>query len=86
MMRTTGNTLYTGYTNNLKRRVHEHISKGYRASKYIKSFLGSKLVYYETYPNRRDAMRREYELKKLTHDEKERMLKGFDIDLSEYEL
>lgn len=86
MMRTTGNTLYPGHTNNLKRRVHEHTSKNSRASKYIKRFLGSKLVYYETYPTKSEAYRREMELKTLSHDEKERLIEDNPVDVSEFEV
>lgn len=74
ILRTTGNTLYTGQTNNLERRIKEHTSLGLRASKYVKSFLGSKLVYYETYATRSEAMHREFELKKLSHKEKEKLI------------
>lgn len=75
MMRTTKDTLYTGQTNNLNRRVKEHESKSKRASKYIRSFLGSKLVYFETFLTRKEATKREAELKRLTHTEKEKIIK-----------
>ena len=86
IIRTTGNTLYTGQTNNLKRRVEEHTIRGLRASKYLKSFLGCKLVYYEIYPTRSEAMSREAELKKWTHDEKEALVKQGHPPLSEFNI
>ncbi|MBU0572502.1 GIY-YIG nuclease family protein [Patescibacteria group bacterium] len=84
IIRTTGNTLYTGQTNNLKRRVEEHTIHGKRASKYLKSFLGCKLVYYEIYPIRSEAMRREAELKNWSHDEKEDLVKQCQFPLTEF--
>ena len=84
IMRTTGNTLYTGQTNNLKRRVREHSFRGKRGAKYLQSFLGSKLVYYETYLTRREAMHREAELKKLSHDKKEALVKQSHAPLAEF--
>ena len=43
---------YIGYTTNLKRRVKEHKDKN------------PDLIYYEAYKDKRDARRREYQLKK----------------------
>ena len=83
-MRTTGDTLYTGQTNNLKRRVEEHAIHGKRGSKYLKSFLGCKLVYYETYPTRGEAMRREVEIKRWSHDKKEAFVKQGKVSLTEF--
>lgn len=74
IIRTTGNTLYTGQTDNLDRRIREHTSHGWRASKYIKKFLGCKLVYSETCSTRSEAMHREAEIKKFTHNEKEALI------------
>ncbi len=85
MMRTTGNTIYTGQTNDLKRRVEEHESKGWRASKYIKRFLGSKLVYYEIANTRSEAIKREHELKQLSHDQKAKLIEENPFDLSKFE-
>ena len=84
ILRTTANTLYSGQTNNLKRRVEEHATLGGRASKYIKRFLGCKLVYYETWSTRSKAMRREIELKKLSHIEKETLIKQNQIPLTNF--
>jgi putative endonuclease len=84
-MRTTGDTLYTGQTNNINRRVKEHVEKERRASKYIKRFLSSKLVYYEVYTTRKETMRRELEIKKLSHNEKEALIENSGITLAELE-
>jgi predicted GIY-YIG superfamily endonuclease len=57
-----------------------------RASKYLKSFLGCKLVYYETHPTRSEAIRREAELKKWSHDEKEALVKQSHAPLTEFNI
>lgn len=56
-------SLYTGYTIDIEHRLAEH-NQG-RGSKYVRSRLPAKLVYYEVYNSKRVAMRREAEIKKL---------------------
>jgi len=46
--------LYTGLTNNLKRRFSEHNSK--KGGKYTSWNTPFKLIFYETYLDKRDAM------------------------------
>lgn len=53
-------SLYTGYTENLKRRLDEH-NKGLNRS--TKNDLPWRLIYYEACINKNDAMRREGYLK-----------------------
>lgn len=65
-------TLYTGWTNDLKRRVKMHnLGKG---AKYTKSRRPVKLVYYEEFPTKKEAMKREYAIKRMGRKEKERMI------------
>ena len=56
---------YIGFTEDLRRRVEEHNRSG---SKYTKGRKW-KLVYYEAYASREDAVRRE---KRLKHDGRSR--------------
>lgn len=69
------NSLYTGWTNNLQRRVEVH-SKG-KGAKYTKARLPVELVYYEEYQDKILAMRREYGIKKLTRGEKLSLIYNF---------
>jgi putative endonuclease len=71
ILRTSGNTLYTGQTNNLDKRICEHQSKSPKGAKYTKYFKTVKLVYSEEYPTRSEAMKREAEIKKLSRVKKE---------------
>jgi putative endonuclease len=52
--------LYTGYTNDLKRRFKEHNSGYNKSTKGRKPF---ELVYYEAYKAKKDAVHRERMLK-----------------------
>jgi len=52
---------YVGYTNNLSKRLQQH-NDG-KGAKYTKGKKW-KLIYYETYPNKNEAMVNEYTLKK----------------------
>jgi len=63
---------YTGYTNNLKRRLEEH--KNGRGAKFCR---GKKieLKYFETYTERIEAMRRELEIKTFSRKEKFGLIK-----------
>lgn len=62
------NSLYTGWTNNLERRIKAH-SNG-KGAKYTKARLPVKLVYFEEYEDKIDAMKREYAIKQLKRKEK----------------
>ena len=52
--------LYTGYTNNLRKRIVEH-NRGLSFSTAFRRPF--KLIYYEAYLNRKDAEKREWWLK-----------------------
>lgn len=62
------NTLYTGYTNNLEKRIMMH-NKG-NGAKYTKSRRPVQLCYVETFETKREAMQAEYKFKQLTRKQK----------------
>ncbi len=72
ILRTSSNTLYTGQTNNLKKRLEQHKNK--KGAKYIKYFDSFELVYFEFLTTRSDAMKRERELKQLSKIKKEALI------------
>ncbi len=57
-----GGQLYIGYTNDLRRRLQEHL-KG--QSEYTKHRKPTNLVYYEAYTSEKDAREREKVLKQF---------------------
>ena len=61
-------TLYTGWTNNLKKRLEAHNSG--KGAKYTKNRRPVELVYFEDYDTKQEAMKREYAIKQLTRKEK----------------
>ena len=61
-------TLYTGWTNNLEKRVKDH-NEG-KGAKYTKARRPVSLVYYEEFESKEEAMKREYAIKQMTRSEK----------------
>ena len=67
------NTLYTGITTDLKRRVDEH-NHSPKGAKYTRARRPLELVYHEPAVSRSAACRREWELKQLSAEEKRRLI------------
>jgi putative endonuclease len=65
--------LYIGQTENLERRTREHRSAAF-ADAYTSRHAIHHLVYYETWPSRTEAKRREAVLKKLARTKKFRLI------------
>lgn len=72
MLRCKDGTLYTGWTNDLKRRIKAHNSG--KGAKYTKSRRPVKLVYCEEFPTREEAMKREWAIKRMGKKEKEMLV------------
>ena len=62
-------TLYTGISTQLERRIEEHNSSD-GGAKYTRVRRPVELVYSEEYPDRSSASKREYEIKKRMTREK----------------
>lgn len=67
------NTYYIGYTNSLLKRIETHNSG--KGAKRTKGRGPVKLVYYEIYPAKSEALKREHFLKQLSRREKESLMK-----------
>ena len=67
-------SLYTGYTTDLERRVTEHDAG--EGAKYTRGRTPVELVHAESFDSRSAAMRREYEIKELSRAGKERLVEG----------
>ena len=65
------NTLYTGWTTDLDRRIEEHNSG--KGAKYTRSRRPVELIYAERFDTKQEAMRREWEIKQLSREEKLRL-------------
>jgi putative endonuclease len=66
------NSFYCGYTSDLNKRVATHNSGA--GAKYTKKRRPVTLIYSETFDNRKDAMKRECALKKLSRKQKEALI------------
>jgi len=63
---------YTGYTQDVKARLKLH--KLGRGAKYVRTHPPEKVVYVEKFETRSSAMKREREIKCLTHAQKLRLV------------
>jgi len=80
ILRSLDNNLYIGQTNNLEKRIKEHIEHLSKGSKFTKEHIGFKLVYKELFEKRIEAMRREKQLKGWTRAKKEALItNNFDL-------
>ncbi len=72
ILRCRDGSLYTGWTNDLSRRLTAH-QKG-TASKYTKARRPVELVHFECFETKQEAMRREWAVKQLSREEKLRLI------------
>ena len=76
MVKCNDNSVYTGISNNLKKRLDTH-AKG-NGSKYVRARLPIKLIYSEECQSRSKAIKREIEIKKLDKKNKELLVKLYN--------
>jgi len=74
ILRCADNTLYTGITTNIDRRIHEHNTDNRMGSKYARVRRPVILLYNESFTNRSEVSKREIVIKKMSRDEKERLI------------
>ena len=72
ILRCGDGTLYTGCTNDLPHRLEAH--RGGRGAKYTRSRLPVELAYQEEAADRPAALRREAAIKRLTRQEKLKLI------------
>lgn len=73
LARCADDTLYSGYTTDLKEREQAH-NEG-RGAKYTRSRTPIRIVYSEEFASKSEAMKREAEVKKWKKEEKEKLLR-----------
>ena len=74
IVRCSDGTLYTGWTNDLEKRIKAH-NEG-RGAKYTRARRPVELVYSETLETKEEAMRREYAIKRMTREQKIKLIEG----------
>lgn len=75
MLKCADGTIYSGYTNDLKKRLAAHNNGN--GAKYTRSRLPVILAYYESFDSKSDAMKREAAFKNLKRADKERLIATF---------
>ena len=73
------NTFYTGYTNNLEKRLKEH-NDGKRGARYTRYKRPVKLVWEKEYRQFKPAFKLEKIIKQLTRSQKESLVNGRRLD------
>ena len=78
LLQCADNTIYAGYTNDLSQRIEAH-NNGIGA-KDTRSRLPVKLMYYEGFTSKSEALKREAALKRLSRKQKIKLIEDFQID------
>lgn len=74
ILRTSGDTFYTGITNNLEKRLDDHRNKTAKSAKYMRGFRSFDLIYTENCESKSVALKREYQIKQMTRLQKEKLI------------
>ena len=83
ILKCSDNTFYTGYTNDLDKRVKAH-NEG-KGAKYTRSRLPAVLVYHEVFDTKKEAMSREWHIKHdMTREEKIKLIESSANSLTDF--
>ena len=72
-------TYYTGYTNDLEKRLKEH-NEGKRGVRYTSYKRPVRLVWKKEYKHKHYAMKAEYRIKQMNRKQKELLVGGMRLD------
>ena len=73
VLRCSDDTLYTGVTTDPQRRLIEH-NTSKRGAKYTSARRPTQMIYCEEHEDRSSAQKAEYKFKKLTREQKEKII------------
>ncbi len=74
MLQCGDGTFYTGWTDDLEKRISAH-NEG-KGGRYTRAHLPVKLVYFEQFASKNEAMSREWAIKKMQRTEKKKLIYG----------
>lgn len=74
IVRCADDTLYTGWTTDLARRIAAHNAG--TGAKYTRARRPVTLLYHETFATKEEALRREYAIKQLPREKKMQLIQG----------
>lgn len=78
ILKCSDGSLYAGWTNNLEKRLQAH-NKG-KGAKYTRSRLPVELVYAECFETKKEAMSREWHIKRMERREKLKLIEIYKPD------
>ena len=70
--------LYTGFTDDLERRIYEHKNKVFKGFAF--RYNCDRLIYFEEFIDMSDALHREKQIKKYTRQWKENLINSMNCD------
>ena len=80
MLRCKDNSIYTGITTDIDRRMEEHFSKNEKCAKYTYTHIAKKLEAVWEAENKSLASKLEYHIKKLSKEKKELLIESKDLN------
>ncbi len=78
ILRCSDDTLYTGITTDIERRIDEH-NNSPKGAKYTRNRRPVTLAYHESCKDKSSASKREYAIKQLNRFEKEKLIETSDF-------
>ncbi len=85
MLRCIDNSIYTGYTTDIKRRYAEHLKKSKKGAKYTHSRTPVSIAAMWETDSKSSAMKLEHFIKKLSKQKKEELILNTDLVSTKYE-
>jgi len=76
MVKCADGTIYTGYTRDLQKRIAQH-NAGSQGARYTRTRRPVKLAYVEIFSTQKKAIKRERELKTLSHKQKVALIEKY---------
>jgi putative endonuclease len=80
LLQCSDKSFYCGYTNNLERRIKQH-NNSEKGAKYTRAKRPNTLKYFEKFSTLREALKREYKIKQLTHLEKKLLIEEYILNV-----
>lgn len=74
MLRCQDDTIYTGITSDINKRMYQHFTKDKKSAKYVRSHTAKRIEAVWCCENRAVASKLEFYIKKLCKDKKEKMI------------
>ncbi len=78
IVRCADETLYTGITTNIPKRILQHNTDNKLGSRFVRVRRPVRLIYQEVFPTRSSALRREFEIKGWSRKKKLTLINGSD--------